>query len=82
MRGGGCWQQDAARLARESSLGRKAEAFREGRGAGAVLSRRGVEGVVTYHRRGITEFSGYWWRGLRLRWGWYSRSCLFKRSVS
>ena len=82
VRGSEGWRQDAARLASEPSLGREAEAFREGRGAGAIPSGRGVEGVVMYHRRGITGFSGHWWRGLRLRWGWYSRSCLLERSVS
>ena len=69
VRGGRYWRQDAVYLVRVSSLGREAEALWEGRGAGAVLSRRGVVGVVTYHRRGITGFSGHWWRGLQSRWG-------------
>ena len=59
MRGNEGWRQDAARLANEPSLEREAEAFREGRGAGVVTSGRGVEGVVMYHRRGITGFSGH-----------------------
>ena len=67
VRRGRCWRQDAAHLVRESSLGREAEALREGRGTDAVLSGRGVVGVVTYHRRGITGFSGHWWRGLQSR---------------